>query len=244
MKLPEHEREAHRAAFRAMSLGQKAEYIFAYYKLPIVLILIAVVAIGSVTHRLLTEKEALLYVAYVNVSLPEMEDDRLAEDFVQNQGANPRTSEVYRYRGLYLSEAEDSADHQMSYASRLKLLAAIDAEEVDVVIMNRDAYDLLSQSGYLLDLQDSIKGMQPSAAASELLETNVVVLDDNRVELELGEADTYEAATEQHANALVVTDLFAARGIELTDDVYLGIIANTPRLDTSLAYIAYLTEAA
>ena len=240
MKLPEHERQAHREAFAAMSLPKKAEYIFAYYKLPIVLVLIAAVAIGSVTHRLLTEKHALLYVAYVNVTLPDDDDERIAEGFVRSQGAHPQTSEVYRYHGLYLAEAEDTADHQLSYASRLKLLAAIDAEEVDLVIMNREAYDLLSHSDYLLDLQELLKDGRLDEKASELLTNNVVVLDDNRVEMELGEADTYEATTEEHTNALVATDIYAAQGIELTDDVYLGIIANTPRMDTSLAFIAYL----
>ena len=33
MKLPESEREFNRAAFRAMSIPEKADYIFAYYKL-------------------------------------------------------------------------------------------------------------------------------------------------------------------------------------------------------------------
>ena len=240
MRLPEREREAHRQAFRAMSLPQKLEYIFAYYKLPLVLVFIAAVALGSVLNYQLTHKEPVLYVAYCNVGLPEEQDQELFDGFLASMGANPKTQESYRYYNLYLSEAEESVDHQYSYASRLKTLAAVDAEELDVVFMNQGAYDLLSASGYLMDLSSTLAASGTlQAQANDLLTTNVVVLEDNRLEVELNEADTYEAVTQEVPNALDVTEALGGTDV-LTGTVYLGIIGNTPRLDTALSFVSYL----
>ena len=241
MRLPEHEREAHRQAFRAMSLPQKLEYVFAYYKLPLVLVFIAAVALGSVLNYQLTHKEPVLYVAYCNVGLPEEQDQELFDGFLASMGANPKTQESYRYYNLYLSEAEESVDHQYSYASRLKTLAAVDAEELDVVFMNQGAYDLLSASGFLVDLQKTCVGdLALPAGAGKRIETNTVVLSDNSVEVELGEADQYVADTVEAANALSLDDLPLMAGYPEDEEFYLGIIANTPRLETSVAYLAYV----
>ena len=242
MKLPEHERQAHREAFRAMSLPEKAGYILAYYKLPLVIALIALVALGTAVKPIVTHRDMVLYLAYANVSIPEQDDDELAAGFLEHQGADPARCDVYRYRDLYLADPEQTADHQYSYASRLKVLAVVDAKQLDVVIMNHDSYDLLSASGYLLDLEEALAGRPDlQAQAQGNLCRNVVVLSDNKVEVDLGEADAYEAVTEEHANALEATDLLGGSEY-LTGDVYLGIIGNTPRLEESLDFVEYLYQ--
>lgn len=243
MRLSEKEKAANRAAFRAMNLQDKAEYIFAYYKLPLVLALIAVVALGSVTRWLITHKEPLLYVAYVNVVPDERLDETLTTSFVQAEGKSPRRSEVVCFRELYLSRNADSQSHQYAYASRLKVLAAVDAEQLDVVLMNQESYDLLSGSGFLLDLEDTQAKTQALPSEAEpLLATNTVILSDNRIEVELNEADTYEAETVEQTNALDVSALSLFADYPEDESFYLGIIANTPRLDESLAYLRYVLE--
>lgn len=240
MRLPDHEREAHRQAFRSMSLAEKAEYVLAYYKLPIVLALIALVAAGSVLRYQLTHKDPLLYLAYVNVAIPEERDESLAGELLARLEGNPASQEIYRYRDLYVSEAEQSADHRYSYASNLKLLGAMDSESLDVVLMNEDAHRLLSAGGYLMDLDEALASSPELAATvAPRIRQGTVVLEDNRVEVELGEADEYEAVTEEIPNALDVTDALGVEG-GLTGNVYLGIIGNTPRLDAALELISLL----
>ena len=99
-----------------MSLSKKLEYILAYYKLPIVLVLIALVAVGSVLHRMLTEKEPVLYVAYANVAVEDDLDKALTVDYLATKGLDSRSQAVFTYPDLYLSDAETSSDHQYSYA--------------------------------------------------------------------------------------------------------------------------------
>lgn len=243
MKLSAEEKAANRAAFKAMTVGQKAEYVFAYYKLPLVLALVAAVALGSIAHRLLTHKEPLLYAAYVNVVPNDGVDEVLTGSFVEHQGLNPRKAEVYAYRDLYLTSDASTADHGYAYASKIKLMAAVDAEQLDVVLMNQEAYDLLSASGYLLDLPEACTGaLSLPAKAEALLATNTVVLSDNRIEVELDEADEYVAQTIEATNALEVTELPLFEDFSDDESLYLGIIANTPRLDTVCAYLRYVVE--
>jgi hypothetical protein len=109
--------------------------------------------------------------------------------------------------------------------------------------MNQESYDLLSGSGYLLDLEDAQATTQAlTPEAENLLTTNTVILSDNRIEVELNEADEYEADTIEQVNALDVTALPLFADYPEDESFYLGIIANTPRLDESLAYLQYVVE--
>lgn len=243
MQLSERERQANREAFAAMNLAQKADYIFAYYKLPLVLALVALVFVGSVAHRLLTHKEAVLYVAYANVAVPEELDAALTSGFIEEQGLDARRCEVYCYHDLFLASETTMETHQYAYASKLKTLAAVDAEEFDVVLMNRESYDVLSRSGFLLDLQEGLGEGRSLPVDATLLVENEVVLEDNQVEVDLGEAEAYEAQVETHANAVDVSGLPLFSQARFDDAVYLGIIGNTPRLEEALTYLSYLVVA-
>lgn len=58
------------------------------------------------------------------------------------------------YSALYLSDDPEAENHEYAYASQLKLMGAINAGSLDVVLMNGEAYNILSQSGSLLELTD------------------------------------------------------------------------------------------
>ena len=242
MKLTDAERKENRAAFAEMSLPQKAEYVFEYYKFPLVLILIAAVALGSVLYYRLTRRDPLLYVAYVNFAVGDSMDTALGEDFVRSAGENPRKSEVRVYRNLYLSRDPSAQNHETAYASRLKVLAAATGGQLDVLLMNREAYDILSSDGYLLPLEPLLeKDPGLSARVAGRLVKNTVILEDNEIEHNLDANVPYEAVTEEAVNGLLLSafPLFERAGF--TGEVYFGILGNSARLDTALRYMDYLT---
>ena len=244
MKLTKEERAARRNAFREMSVADKADYIFTYYKLPIILVLIALWFVCSTVYRQITKKEAVLYSAYINVSVGDDLEKQLNEEFISAAGADPRKAEVYLYRGLYLSDNASTENHQYGYASRLKLLAAIEAKQLDVVLMNQEAYDILSQNEYLLDLSGFLSedsSFYPLLAP--YLSTNTVIIEDNAIEYNLNEADEYVAVTKGVVNGIDVSAFPMFFEAQFPDAVYLGIIANSPRLSAALQYIEYLTSA-
>ncbi len=245
MKLSPQEKAAQKAAFRAMPPAKKLEHIYLYYKWPILLALIVLVILGSVLHRELTAKEPVLYVAAANVSLGEDLQDALLSGYLQDAGYNPAREEVYWYPELYLSDDADVMNHEYAYASRIKTMAAIQAQKMDLVLLNRESYDLFSRNGYLLPLSDALAGAGPALldALDGHRVSNTVILEDNGIEYQLGEAESHQVVTEEAENAIVLTDfsLFADAGFP--EPIYLGILANTPRLPECLSYLAYLCGA-
>ncbi|MBR1659645.1 MAG: hypothetical protein IJ705_04955 [Oscillospiraceae bacterium] len=244
MRLPPRERAEHQAAFRRMSIGEKLEYIAAYYKLPIILGLIAAVAAGAIIFRAATKKETVLYVGYANVAVGDELDALLSYGFLRAAGQDTRKKEVSVYPGLYLSDDPPAEYHEYSYASRLKLLAAVNARQLDAVLMNREAYDLLSAGGYLLDLREALELTYPAQyrLLAPYLQKNGVVLEDNAIEYRLNEAEEYYEEIQDVTNGIDVSEFPVLAGSGLSDTVYLGVIANTPRLAEAVDYAIYLAS--
>lgn len=234
MTISPEERQKRQDSFRRLTQSQKLEYIWSYYKVPIFFIVLSLGILLSGLYRAATKKEPVLYLACVNVSIGEDLEARLTEDYILFGGENSKRAEVRLYRNLYLSDAPAASDHEYAYASRMKLLATINSKQLDMVLMNREAYDLCSANGYLLDLRDFLD--------VGCLTANQVILEDNSVEYSLNEAQEYTAITETVYNALEVTQLSAFQEAGFSDSVYIGIIANTPRLAACRSYLGYLVS--
>lgn len=242
MRLNDTERAENREAFARMDLKQKLAYIFAYYKFPLVLLLIAVVALGSVLYYKLGSREALLYVACANISSSETLDDALCDGYMRAIGADPRKSEVKLYRSLYLTRDATIRDHEYAYASQLKVMSAMTKGQLDVLLMNREAYDIMSSRGYLLPLEEFLSGDLYGRVSDQMCE-NTVILSENEIEHLLDESVPYEAVTEEVVNGIILSDFPLFSRAELSGDVYLGVVGNSARRDAALEYIDYLTSA-
>ena len=234
MKLSEKEKAARKAAFRAMGPGEKLGYIWDYYKWPILLGLVLLLVLGSVLHRNLTKKEPVVYLALANVALGEDLQRELTEGYLLHAGLDGRRQEVYLYLDLYLSDEADTLNHEYAYASKMKLMGAVSAQKLDLVLMNREAWDLLSRGGYLRELSGLPAALVPC------LRENQVILSDNSIEYQLGEAETLQIETVTVINAVEINEfpLFSPAGF--SEPVYLGLLANSPRPEASLDYLGYL----
>ena len=241
MRLTDAERAENREALARMTLPQRLDHIFEYYKFPLALILIAAVALGSVLYYRLTRKEALLYVACANISMGDTLDSAISEGYLRSVGEDPRKSEVRMYRNLYLSQDASAQNHEYAYASRLKTLAAMANGQLDVLLMNREAYDIMSAGGYLRPLTDLPDAGLNERLSDRLIE-NTVILEDNDIEHRLDESVPYQAETEEVPNAILISAFPLFAGAGFSADVYLGIIGNTARTDAALQYIDYLTS--
>lgn len=237
MYRPPEEIAALKESFRKMDAAHKAEYIYTYYKWFIILGIIALVILGNAIHRQVTKKDVPLYVGLANVVVgPELEQT-ISVDFLEQQGLNPKKNEVLLYKELYLSDDAAQENHQYAYASNMKVMASVNAQKLDAVLMNREAYDLLSGRGYLMPLN----GL--SDAIAPFLVDNEVILESNALEVALNEADEYRIITETCTNGMDVTTLPAFASAGFDGEVYLGIIVNTPRMETVISYLEYLTRA-
>ncbi len=127
---------------------QKWEYIWGYYKIPILFGITLLLLFIFMLQRQLTKKEEILYVAAINVAVSEDLEKQLTEGFVNAAFDEPQKKEVYFYRDLYLSDSV-SADAQYTAASRMKILASINAQALDVVIVSKEVLDAFAEQDYL-----------------------------------------------------------------------------------------------
>ena len=129
---------------------KRLEHIWTYYKLPIVLVLVLAYIVGYVAYRQATKKEDVLYLALVNLAPGSDLTYQLIEGFAEQQGLTEK-QQVYLYSGLLLSESE-GADQEYVYASEMRIMAAIAAQQLDVGLMDAEARDAFAAQGYLMDL--------------------------------------------------------------------------------------------
>ena len=221
---------------------QKIRYIWDYYKLPIVVLCILLYILGDSLYGHFTHKEKILYTALVNVSASDSLTEQLSTGFLDSLDQDTSKTTMQLYTGLYLTDDETNPYHEYTYASRMKILASIDGKQLDVVLMNKEAFDAFSQNGYLCDLEEllSSEDVDLYNRLKPHLVTNTVILEDNSTDLQLDPSITYQAVTEEHPFGLDLSQTSMISDAGFSDIVYLGIIANSPRTEEAIDYVRYL----
>ena len=239
MRFSDKDRLHNRELFQQMSPKEKLSHIWLYYKgaflLAAVLIVILVVSVCKVAAR----KEPVLYAAYTNVTMEAQTEQQLWTDYLTSRNYDLKKSEVYLHKDLYLSDFPSAELYEHAYGSYMKILALIECQELDIILMDREAYDFCSSCGYLLELSSLFPADDPRISPYAV--SNLVVLEDNGEDYSLGLAEEYICVTDTRCNALELTGLSWVREAGLAGQVYLGIVANSPRLEACADYIAYLT---
>lgn len=221
---------------------KKVQYIWDYYKLPIFLCLLFLYLVGYFSYRYFTREEVVLYTGLVNVSASEQLTDDLENGFLTHIGAASEKKTVESYTGLYLTDDTSDLNYQYAYASRIKIMASINNQNLDVVFMSKEAFDTFSQSGYLCNLEELLADLdaETMAAIQPYLTSNTVILEDNFEDMLSDESASYQTVTEEYIMGLNVSQQGLFKQAGFTDDVYLGVIGNSPRTDMAIEYIKYL----
>lgn len=221
---------------------KKLQYLWDYYKLPFVIACILLYILSYILYGHFTQKNNVLYTAFINVAPGSTLTDRLSGGFLRSRDLNPDKNAIYLYTGLYLTGDEANPYHEYTYASRIKLLAAIDNETLDLALMDQEAFDAFSQNGYLYNMEDFLSEADPELYQDcrELLRENVVILEDNAEEASLDSSVPYFAETKEYPMALDISHTPLLEDAGFAEPVYLGIIKNTSRKDAVAEYVRYL----
>ena len=241
----------------SMTFSQKLRYFWDYYKLPALILLLLVYIAGYSAYKHMSAKEPVLYCALINVSLPEETTALLNDGFLSYNNYDSSSQMLTLYQGWYLTDRPESDMYQYVQASQMKILASINAEQLDIVFFDREAFDAFAQNGYLYpidqfldtylspdtDLLSDTSGQQVSV--SELLADRIVsnmeILEDSAKDLVLDPSATYTSQTREYPMAIDISDCKAFQNLDLSGSIYLGIIANTSRPEATAQYIKYLT---
>lgn len=200
---------------RSLHGRQRLRYIWDYYKLPLAVLCILIYIIGYIIYGQVTHKDTVLCTALINVSAGEGFTSGLTSGYLDYLGKDPSRNEVELMTGLYLTDNESDPNYEYTYASQAKVLASVNSQELDMVLMNQAALDILSRNDYLCDLGDLLSSSDPDLYSQ-----------------------TSEYITENTALDLSQSPLIQQTGF--SDTVYLGIIANSARQDAAVEYIKYL----
>lgn len=143
-------RELERAKLASMNGKEKTEYILAYYKLHIaVLIGIVLLAIGIGVWMDDLQDETILYVAVINGT--EL-DTAMMEDFRALRKDTERHNKYMLDTSIVISDQNEFAE--LEYASRMKLTTLVGGETADIYICPEDLYQEYSgEEGALLPLE-------------------------------------------------------------------------------------------
>ncbi len=223
---------------------ERLQYIWDYYKLHLAVFCILAYISISIIHGQLVHKETVLFTALVNVTAGETLTEELSNGFLEARQLDNDKYGFYLYSGLYLTDDVNDVSHEYTYASRLKLMAAIDGMQLDVVLMDKEAFDALSQKGWLCDLKELL--LQEDPALYKTLEPslirNTAVLDGNSSDRHFDESLPCSAKTENYPVGLDLSGSAFIQKAGFQETVYLGIITNSPRKDTAAAYLRYLFQ--
>ncbi len=146
-------RRASSSLLRELKGWKKIQYLLDYYKFPLFLAGVFLYAVIWFSTRSLTHKDYLLYLGFVNFAPSETLTEELTENYRREMGYKGKDESILLQNNLFLSSDENSEYHPYTYATKMRILGAIDAEQLDLVLMDREAFDAFSQNGYLADLQ-------------------------------------------------------------------------------------------
>ena len=135
--------------WKTMNTRQKAEYIIDYYKFHIGVAFVIILIIANIINGILTHKDTVLSVTASNLYVSESTEPLLTTDFLQSKGIDTKKNKAEFYS---ITVTEDESDTGYTYASQMKLMTMISAQNLDVILMDKSSYELFSSSGYLMDL--------------------------------------------------------------------------------------------
>ena len=240
MAVIDHERRELKKSLANMGPLEKLQYFFSYYTIHFILVVLAVVIVVTSIVHIATRKDVLLYIALTNTGVGSALENEMTDAFLSASGYDARKNEIELYKELYISNDPAQENHEYAYASSLKVMAAINAEKMDLVLMNKESYDVFSGSGYLWDLKSLLADNALLDRLEPYLVQNEVTLTDNSLDVALGEAAESVIVTETVCNAVNVSGLPIFREAGFPQDIYIGVIANSTRNDAILRYLVYL----
>ena len=233
--------------WKELSFTGKIRYLWDYYKLPFAAALILIYFTGFFLIRFLTHQEPVLYAAMVNVAVsPELEYDltgRYMYDRLIDEDNNP----LMLYKNLYLTDNPTSEVFTYTQASQMKILGTIEAQELDIVFMDKEAFDAFAQNGFLYDLDlllEESKEEHPDLqqkTAGHLIR-NMEIREDNAKEIALDPSVEYQSVTAEFEMGIDLSSSPLFRDSGFTESVYLGVLRNTPRKEQALDYLEYLYQ--
>lgn len=137
--------------FKALSNKAKIQYIWDYYRLHILVTIVAVAIIGSLIHHFVTYREPLLNVIMINTVSGDMTNADGFDEFLDAYGYDKKDYPVSLFGSLRFPET-DAATSALSYQDYEVLATMIAAGDEDLFFGTGDVFLNYAEQGAFMDL--------------------------------------------------------------------------------------------
>lgn len=204
--------------------SKKLDYFWDYYKIHTIVIVFLACMFGSILHSIITQKETVLSIAYIN-AFPNVEDEVFIEDFESYLNLNLKKQQVVLDSTYYIDDTSTSP-YAATYSQKFSTNAM--AGKLDVVLADTTNFDFYGNQGFFQDLN----AILPSDVLAKYADN-------------LYYADLPNDETNQKVPIGIKID--KARKICDTSsypntDAYFGIVAGSEYVDNALSYLNYLEQ--
>lgn len=206
-----------------MDAKKRWSYFKTYYLKWVIAIILAIAAIVSITSSIIKSKktENLFEGALVNTYISTEGENYLGEGYLNHLGTG-KYRKVYLNTAINISVDEENLDQYM-YANRVKLMSLMAAQELDYMIVSKEALENLEPGDTYADLTTCL--------SEELME-------------ELSDYIEYaqhDETMEEYPAAIRITDSYLVKEYQLSPkDCYLVFISNSKRLDRAENFVKYI----
>ena len=206
-----------------MSLKKKVGYFWHYYRIHVIVGIIVLAFIGFFIRDFReSSREEVLNVTFINQK-STINVEKMKEDFASYINLDTEKYQIFMDGSMTFS-LDDSADYQSNMATQVQLIGLTQSNDLDIIITDKTTFDHLAGQEFFVDIETYLP--------QELLEKINPSFYRNSISRQDGSGEiTY--------SGLLINDSPLYKGIQLKDDMVLGVLVNTKHQDNILRFLEF-----
>lgn len=204
--------------------SKKLEYFWDYYKVHTIVIVFLACMFGSILHSIITQKETVLSIAYIN-AFPNVEDEVFIKDFESYLNLNLKKQQVILDSTYYIDDTSTSP-YAATYSQKFSTNAM--AGKLDVVLADTTNFDFYGNQGFFQDLNAILPSDVLAKYADNLYYADLPNDDTNQkvpIGIKIDKAKKI-CNTSSYPNT----------------DAYFGFVAGSKYVENGISYLNYLEQ--
>ncbi|MBO4390794.1 MAG: hypothetical protein J5825_08050 [Lachnospiraceae bacterium] len=226
------------ARFKEQPGEEKFWYIWEYYKIHIlVLILAVIVAVIVVQSVIEAVKPTVLQGFMVNTDHSATDTTFMTDGYLSDRGYNVKKNKLFFDDSLVLASDTGNVDAQMALASSTKVIANIQASDLDYMILDENALNQYCGENILADLETAL----PEDLFNRLKEEDRLVKANQILSYKDDMEEIPDKTREIYAGILMNPSPMT-ENLEIETECYYTLVFNSKRKDVAIDYLYYLLD--
>ncbi|MBQ4481696.1 MAG: hypothetical protein II966_00535 [Lachnospiraceae bacterium] len=223
--------------FSNLNSKQKLQYIWDYYKIPIIGGLILIYALTSFIHGRMTAKKTVFCLAMINSNATDLMDETLINDFSKTREDFDPIHQEMRLEADFTFEGYDLI--ASSYMQRL--LAEYNVGAIDATISTKEVMEELASHQAFADLS----AVLPEELFTKLQSEGYEIIYTDYEDPATNETHRFPFAVNISESGTIkkgFTDVTGEPHSYFDEDCYYALSPNSSYIDNGIAFLEYLLE--